>query len=1128
MPKIFDNVALKLSDELRGVIEGADGADFCVGYFNLRGWGQLADLVDEFPGNDTECCRVLVGMYRPPEEEMREAYRAVREERPIDPPTLKSLVRQASENFKRQIEFGIPTDDAEVALRRLASQLRSGKVHVKLFLPYPIHAKLYLVHRQDVKAPLIGYVGSSNLTLSGLTRSGELNVDVVEQDAAEKLHQWFHDHWDHKHAIDISDELATIIEQSWATEEIIRPYLVYLKMISHISADARIGEQEFKLPRDLQGLLLDFQTKAVSLAARHLHNRNGVLLGDVVGLGKTFMAVAVARIMQEDQNSDALIICPPKLQDMWQSYIERHQLIAKVISLGKVQDDLPELRRYQLVIIDESHNLRNRDSARYQVIRDYIERNDPRCMLLTATPYNKHYTDMSNQLRLFLDEKTDLGVRPEVYFREADEGEFVANYQASPRSLLAFEQSLHAADWRDLMRHFMVRRTRDHIIANFAHYDRERDRHFVLFPNGDRSYFPKRVPHTATFRRDESNANDQYARLYRKEIVDVINALYLPRYGLAQYLDDDRCKHVSSEEKRILEDLGRAGRRLMGFCRTNLFKRLESSGESFLLSLSRHVLRNMITHHAVANGLPVPVGTQDAAMLDTAISDADVVAEDVDNGEELEPAAPAETRCGDFAWFEQCAAEMYERYRTDFANRFRWLPANFFMQTLIQDLADDAHALCDILRDAGEWDPAGDTKLDALERLVSKTHGFEKVIVFTQFADTAAYLAEELDQRGVDAVAAVSGRSDNPTRMSRLFSPRSNDYTVKSDENEIRVLIATDVLSEGQNLQDCHVIVNYDLPWAIIRLIQRAGRVDRIGQKSDTIHVYMFEPADGVEHIIHLQSRLVHRLQENSEVVGSDEHFFGKKQENKLRDLYAGREGSVDDDSEEDVDLVSKAQEIWESASEEDREAALALPKMVNATRHHDASDDSPGGAIVYLRNGNEHDALLRVNEVGEVISQSLSTILDEAACDPETPGLERDSRHHNWIASAVEEAQRDQVTAGGRLGPPRSTRRKVYERLDAYFQANKQKLQATLMPQMIEQATDAIMKHKLAPRAQETLSRQLRLGAPDETLADIVATLYEEEKLVVVEEEPAEAPEPDVICSIGLTTSQGDATDAD
>lgn len=1131
MPTIFDNVERNLRDELRQVMANAVAGDFCVGYLNLRGWGQLADLVDALPGDDESCCRVLVGMHRPPEEEMRAAYSAIREDKPLDAPTIRRLEREASESFKRQIEFGVPTDDAEAALRRLARQLRANQVRVKLFLPYPLHAKLYMIHRQDLKAPLVGYVGSSNLTLSGLTRSGELNVDVVEQDAAGKLHDWFHRHWDDKYCIDISDELAELIEASWASEDIIRPYLVYLKMVSHLSEDARLGEQQFRLPKDLEGLLLDFQVSAVSLAAQHLHARGGVLLGDVVGLGKTFMAVAVARIVQEDEGGDTLIICPPKLQEMWQSYVDDYRLIAKVVSLGKVQDDLPELRRYKLVIIDESHNLRNRGGARFQAIRDYIERNEPRCMLLTATPYNKHYLDMSGQLRLFIDERADLGVRPEMYFRDVDEGEFVSNYQASPRSLVAFEQSHFAADWRDLMRHYMVRRTRRYIIDNYAHYDGERKRHFVLFPSGERMYFPERAPHNLTFRLDESNADDQYARLYRPEVVDLINDLALPRYGLALYLDEAECQRLTPEQKRIIDDLGRAGRRLMGFCRTNLFKRLESSGEAFLLSVSRHVLRNMVTLYALTHGLPVPIGTQDVAMLDTAISDSDVDTEEEALGLADERAETDETldeACGAIEFFEGCAARVYEHYHTDYNSRFRWLPAAFFTPRLQDDLRRDAEILCGILRDAGEWDPERDAKVDALEKLLTKRHREDKVLVFTQFADTASYLAEELRRRGLDDVAAVTGDSGNPTALSRRFSPRSNRYHFRPDEDELRVLIATDILSEGQNLQDCHIVVNYDLPWAIIRLIQRAGRVDRIGQQHDTIHVYSYEPADGVERIIGLKSRLVQRLHENNEVVGSDEQFFDEKNDNALRDLYAGKSSALSgEDLDDEVDLISRAQEIWNNASKEDREAAMALPAMVHATRRHEPAEGDPGGALVYMRTGEGNDALVRVNEEGEVVSQSLSAILEAAACDPDTPGQERDPRHHEWVRSAVAAAYTDESLSGGRLGPPRSIRRKVYERLKVHLQsASAGRL--TLTPTTLERAIDAIFRYKLTARANESLGRLLRLGAADETLADVVTTLYEDERLVVIEDEPTRTPEPEVICSIGLKTNEGDRDDAD
>ena len=1130
MPNIYDNIELRLMDALRGVMEDAVAADFCVGYFNLRGWGHLADLAERFAGTDEGCCRVLVGMQKPPEEQMREAYRAIRKDELLDVPAIARLQRKASESFRTQLAFGVPTNEAEVALRQLAQQLRSGKIRVKLYLRHALHAKLYIVHRTDNVAPLIGYVGSSNLTQAGLLRNGELNVDVLDQDAAQKLHSWFHRFWDDRYSFDITEDLAQLIEESWAAADLVRPHLAYLKMVYHLSQDARVGESEFRLPQDLQDRLLDFQTAAVSLAARHLHARGGVLLGDVVGLGKTFMAVAVARIIQDDEGGDALIICPPNLREMWQGFVEEFRLIARIVPMSKVQDDLPELRRYKLLIIDESHNLRSRAGVRYEAIHDYIERNEPRCLLVTATPYNKEYADLGSQLRLFIDEKRDLGVRPEKYFHDCAEGDFAARHQASPRSLIAFEQSEHADDWRDLMRLYMVRRTRRFIMDNYAQYDAERQRYFVLFPDGSPSYFPHRRPRNLTFRLDDEDPSDQYAHLYRPEVVDVINSLNLPRYGLAQYLDESESEAATNQEAKVIQDLGRARRRLIGYCRTNLFKRLESSGEAFLLSVSRHILRNMVTLHAVHNGLPIPIGTQDAALLDTATTDADQVreqdvldlVEEADTEIEQTPLGP----CDGLDWFETRAEEVYQAYSTQVSRRFKWLPADYFQPALAEDLRADAEALCGILVTDREWDPDRDAKLEALEQLLVNQHKHEKVLVFTQFADTAHYLAHQFKRRGIADLEAVTGSSANPTALSKRFSPVSNNYTIKPNESELRVLIATDVLSEGQNLQDCHVVVNYDLPWAIIRLVQRAGRVDRIGQQNDTLDVYSFLPAEGVERIIRLQSRLRARLQQNNEVVGSDEQFFDEKYENKLRDLYTERAGALDDvDDDTEVDIASMAMQIWNSASEADRDAALALPPMVHATRAHEPTASSPAGALVFLRTAQGNDALVRVDTEGRIVSQSVSGILRDAACPPETPPLERDERHHGWVAKAVEAVVTDENLTGGALGPPRSIRRRTYERLKAYFDANRGTLLAT---ETLERAINAILAHRLTSRARDTLGRQLRLGLSDEKFADIVTDLYDDGRLVLIEEEPEEIQEPEIVCSIGLKPVEGDQPDGD
>jgi hypothetical protein len=437
-------------------------------------------------------------------------------------------------------------------------------------------------------------------------------------------------------------------------------------------------------------------------------------------------------------------------------------------------------------------------------------------------------------------------------------------------------------------------------------------------------------------------------------VVQVIENLALPRYGLANYLVDQAERPANAAEKKILDHLNRAGRRLLGFCRTNLFKRLESSGFSFLLSLERHILRNLVTLHALENHLPLPIGTQNAALLDTAVADVDAEWEEEEsannaNERELEIRAPSRPFADNLEAYRARAAQVYQNYRDQFRRRFQWLDPKFFSPELHQALRADAKALLAVLKQAGAWQPDRDAKLDALHRLLTKTRAGDKALVFTQFADTALYLARELRARGVADLEVATNDTPDPVALARRFSPHSNGG-LRPGETELRVLIATDVLAEGQNLQDAHVVVNFDLPWAIIRLIQRAGRVDRIGQQHDTIFVYSFWPAEGVNRIIRLRERLLLRLQRNQEVIGTDESFAGEKRVQKWQDLYTEKSGVLDDDEDEDVDLASIALQVWNSASAADRRAAQELPPVVAAARPHAATPDDPAGAMVYLR----------------------------------------------------------------------------------------------------------------------------------------------------------------------------------
>lgn len=1132
MPRIFDNIENALLPALREVLESSKRADFCVGYFNLRGWKAVDTALDAGPAANNGCCRVLVGMQGRPGDELRESLSLASKNGQIDNSRALRLKKLAAEEFRDQLVAGAPTNEHEQGLRLLRNRLKAKQVVVKLHLRFQLHAKLYLIERMDTINPMVGFVGSSNLTFSGLQRQGELNVDVMDHDSCLKLQDWFDERWNDQFCIDISDDLVEIIDESWAREESVPPHHIYLKIAYHLSREARAGLDEFRIPRDFGNRLFEFQEAAVRIAAHHLNKRGGVVIGDVVGLGKTLMATALAKIVEQDHPEwSTAIICPTNLQTMWQSYVDEYGLRARVIPLSRVETVLRDLPgRFRLLLIDESHNLRNREGKRYRAIQEYIKAVQCPCILLSATPYNKSYVDLSNQLRLFVSETQDLGIRPEQLIREIGETEFIRRHQAPVRSLAAFEKSEYPDDWRDLMRLYLVRRTRGFIQDNYAETDPETGRKYLTYDDGTRSYFPVRVPRTVKFEIDETDPDDAYARLFAPEIVDTINSLNLPRYGLGNYIDHKAFPKPTPSEREFLNGLSRAGQRLMGFSRTNLFKRLESGGPAFIQSVDRHILRNFIFLHAIENDLPLPIGTQGNELLDPASDDEDAdrlrprlfAEERDDRGAEDEAPENGIATTGSEDDYRRRAAEVYASYERRYKRRFKWLRASLFERDLQRDLRRDAGALMGILQTAGHWDPASDAKLNELCDLLQEQHPAAKVIVFTQFADTVRYLTKQLRERGVRSLEGVTGGSKDPTAIAWRFSPVSNNkQRVISPADELRVLISTDVLSEGQNLQDCAIVVNYDLPWAIIRLIQRAGRVDRIGQEAEEILCYSFLPADGVEKIIRLRSRVVQRLRENEEVVGADEAFFEDDDSPAtIQDLYNEKADILDGDDDSDTDLASQAYQIWKNATEHDPKLARtieALPNVIYSTKPHEPTATAPEGVIVYMRTADDNDALALIDTFGNSVTQSQLKILQLAACGPKTPALPRYERHHQLVEKGVKHLVEEEKAVGGQLGRPSGARFRTYERLKAHAQRIKGTLWgSTEDAAKLKLAVDDIYRHPLRQAAIDTLNRQLRSGISDEDLATIVIELRDEGRLSLIHDDDRHQ-EPQIICSLGL-----------
>lgn len=1124
MAKIYDNLETKFTQGLQGIITnvGVTRVDFCVGYFNLRGWDLIVNQIDQLPGDYIyekddrvfRTCRLLIGMHRPDEDLIRQLY-GKGGELPDADYVLQCKLKIAHE-FKRQLLLGLPTKKDEMTLRRLSQQLKEDKVCVKLYLREPLHAKLYLAHRPaDNFNKIQAIMGSSNLTYSGLTGNGELNAEFGDSDSAEKLSRWFDDRWEDKFCVDITKELIEAIDHSWAGMDDIPPYYIYLKTAYHLSQEARTGIKEFTLPAEFHHDLFEFQENAVKIAAKHLANdkRGGAMIGDVVGLGKTITACAIAKMWEMTYASSTLIICPANLQEMWKKYVKRYDLKADVMSMAK-QIDVDNSRYYRLIIVDESHNLRNSEGKRYHNIKDLIQKQDSKVLLLTATPYNKDFSDLGAQLRLFLSEDLDLGIRPEEYIRQlGGERAFMQRHSEIPiRSIAAFEQSQSTEDWSELMKLFLVRRTRTFIKNNFAKIDPQNNRRYLQFNDGTKSYFPDRLPRSIKF---PTVKGDQFSRLYSEQMLGLMEELKLPRYGLSLYISEAKAADAPELEKKIMDNLSRAGARMMGFCKSTFFKRMDSSGFAFLMTLYRHVVRNAVFIYAIENKLPLPIGDENPIYGDLPEDMEGFFSEDESDENQVAKTMHVPT---DMEHYLNRAMEYYNMLAIK--NNVDWIDSKYFKRTLKQDLKADSLQILKMIELCGDWKPAEDKKLDELQKLLTTTHAKDKVIVFTQYSDTADYVFRQLKERGIQQIDKATGASKNPTAIVDRFSPISNHADIAAS-SETRVLIATDVLSEGQNLQDAHVIVNFDLPWAIIRLIQRAGRVDRIGQEADHIDCYSFFPADGIETIISLKRRLNQRINENAQIVGSDELFFEGNEQN-LRDMYNEKSGVLDDDDDADVDLGSLAYQIWKNATDANPKLKAIIPNLSNVVYSTKSTTNTmEEGVITYAKTYNDYDVLVWLDKNGNEITRSQKRILQALECpidEPVQPTLEN---HHELVARAIDDiADEATVSIGGILGNRFSTRYRIIQLLEKYYEQPPTLFFDVDKRQQLKLAIDDIYNYPLLENSKFMLGRLLRTATNDD-IVESVLDMRSSGNLCRIDEDKVKSKDPSIICSMGIRKSE-------
>lgn len=779
----------------------------------------------------------------------------------------------------------------------------------------------------------------------------------------------------------VRDHIASVYAEN-------SPQRVYFLILYNLFSEFLSDISEDVLPNDLTGYrdtaiwsaLYNFQRDAATGVINKLETYNGCILADSVGLGKTFTALAVIKYY-ELRNKTVLVLAPKKLADNWTTYNSNYttNIFAKdrfsydVLahtdlsrdsgeSLGK-RLDLVNWGNYDLVVIDESHNFRNADyvqerETRYQrlmrkVIREGVK---TKVLMLSATPVNSRFGDLRNQLAL-------------AY--EGDSAQLAAklNIQTSIEEVFRQAQRVFN-EWTDLP---PPERTTDTILArlDFDFFElldavtiaRSRKHIQAFYDAADFGVFPERLK-PRTLRPPLTDLN---SALTFSEIFDRLQFLTLAVYTPLAYVFPSRREKyeqlygAGSGQNYVggqTANLGAASRELgiRKLMTVNLLKRLESSVQAFRLTLNR--LEGTITEAIQA------VDNQAANIDDIASTFADIDAEEDD--------------------FEfPTRGTVGRTVQIDLGD--------MDVETWRRDLVNDVTAIRALLTSLSGITPEHDSKLQALTGLISSkvdqplNPGNAKVLVFSAFADTVEYLYENiaplLKEHGYDS-AVVTGQGSPSTTTGKtlgfqqtltLFSPRSKQrhLVMPQESAEIDVLIATDCVSEGQNLQDCDFVVNYDIHWNPVRIIQRFGRIDRIGSTNERIQLVNFWPDISLDEYINLKERVENRMviadlaatgDDNVLTQESSDAAFRREQLRKLQDevveLEDVRTGvSITDLGLNDfrMDLLGYMKEYGDLAG---------TPKGLHAVVPAQPDAGLEPGALFVLRNINADGHLNRGNRL--------------------------------------------------------------------------------------------------------------------------------------------------------------------
>ncbi len=929
--------------------------DALVGYFRASGYFRIRKFVEK-----ADEIRILVGINI--DNLIHEASQQGL--------LFDSNAERAQDEFflevKKSIQEAEYDKDVENGMLQLISDIVSGKVKIKVHPKQNIHAKIYIFREKEKHDHGYGSVitGSSNLTDAGLSRNFEFNVELRENTDIDFATETFNKLWEE--SVPIAEEYIEKLQKETYLNDTYTPYEVYLKfLVEYFGRSIDFDPNSITdLPKGFKRL--SYQIDAVNDGFAKMMKHNGFILADVVGLGKTIVATIIAKKYFytngfPTHRSRTLIIVPPALKENWSETVDKFRLDnVKIITNGSLHK-VTDPAKYDLIIVDEAHKFRTDTATMYNELQKICKTPTRRVlpngtvvqkkvMLVSATPLNNRPEDIANLVYLFQDSKNstlEIGNLQNFFRNQIDAYRKLKN-ENDLKAVQAGVKKIYERIRTKVIEPLIVRRTRTDLLVH-KQYSEDLENQGIKFPivKEPKKIFYQLEPHLET--------------LYDKTIFvlsDETQGLTYNRYRAIGFLKQPK-KSKYKQADMISGQLAR-------IMKTLLVKRIDSSFFAFKQSLERFMLatKAMVTMFEngkiyIAPNLPV--------------------SDMINEGKEEELLNLIIEKSMEDPTIEICEPDDFE---------YNFLPGLKNDYELLKDLNNDWKKITE--------DPKLEVFVEYLKNtlLSKKINPQSKLVVFSESKETTDYLFKELTKQVNYRILAV----DSDSRKEKMPIIRQNfdaNLLKAEQKDDFDIVLSTEVLAEGINLHRSNVIVNYDTPWNSTRLMQRIGRVNRIGSTADEVFVYNFYPTAKVNNDIELEKKAIMKLQAFHAALGEDSQIYSPDEETETFGLF---DKQMEEEKDEKLTYLMMIRDI----KEKNPTLFKQIKNMPLRARVGRKNAILKNGTICFIKD-EKRDAFIYVKPNNETEELTFLETVRQFEAFQNEKGIPLHTLHHEQVQKAIQ-----------------------------------------------------------------------------------------------------------------------------